>query len=57
MCVHVMDMYAGRTVECKLPTGGSVCLGEDGSTGVLHIAVCDTQVVCGSDYEAQCPEF
>lgn len=43
--MHVIDMYAGRTVECKLPTGGSVCL------------VCDMQVVCGFDYEAHCPEF
>lgn len=43
--MHVIDMYAGRTVECKLPTGGSVRL------------VCDMQFVCGSDYEAHFFEF
>lgn len=34
-----------------------VCLGEDGSAGMLHVVMGDMQVVCGSDYEAQCREF
>lgn len=44
MCVHVMDMYAGCTVECKFPTGGSVYLGDYRSAGMLRCMTCRLSV-------------